>query len=133
MATLQVPSSFELASTKCTSFSMGRTLFQYSVNDLSELIGFDEVQDLTEEQMGLRFMDIPDEQAFWGETTSGGTRYRSSVSKSTLFVKWEHKFIHYILPHSICGRYEAISTVSHANLLCLYGMVKRQRIHMGLW
>nr|GME01744.1 uncharacterized protein LOC110882224 [Ipomoea batatas] len=71
-------------------------------------------------------------EAFWEELTDGTTVYKSSKVRSTAFLKKEHKFIHYVLSHSICGRFDATSSVSHADMLCLFGMLKRRRVHMGV-
>ncbi|XP_031095185.1 uncharacterized protein LOC115999477 [Ipomoea triloba] len=52
--------------------------------------------------------------------------------KEHKFMKKEHKFMQYILSHSICGHFDSTSFVSHADMLCLYGMIKGKRVHMGV-
>nr|GMC55815.1 hypothetical protein Iba_scaffold705619CG0010 [Ipomoea batatas] len=87
---------------------------------------------LTEEEKFDRYANVPNVQEFWEELTDGTTVFRSSHSRSSEFLKLEHKFMQYQLGHSITGRFDATSSVNHADLFCLFGMVKHVRIHMGV-
>nr|GMD34265.1 hypothetical protein GOBAR_AA21570 [Ipomoea batatas] len=87
---------------------------------------------LTEEERDNRVANVPNIQRFWEELTNGTSVYRSSHSRSFAFLKREHKFMQYQLGHSVCGRFDATSSVNHADLFCLYGMVKHVRLHMGV-
>nr|GMC77762.1 hypothetical protein GOBAR_AA03375 [Ipomoea batatas] len=87
---------------------------------------------LTEEERDNRVANVPNIQRFWEELTDGTSVYRSSRSRSSAFLKREHKFMQYQLGHSVCGRFDATSSVNHADLFCLYGMVKHVRLHMGV-
>nr|GMC73512.1 hypothetical protein Iba_chr03cCG1690 [Ipomoea batatas] len=87
---------------------------------------------LTEEERDNRVANVPNIQRFWEELTNGTSVYRSSHSRSFAFLKREHMFMQYQLGHSVCGRFDATSSVNHADLFCLYGMVKHVRLHMGV-
>nr|GMC71355.1 hypothetical protein GOBAR_AA21570 [Ipomoea batatas] len=87
---------------------------------------------LTKEERDKRVANVPNIQRFWEELTDGTSVYRSSRSRSSVFLKREHKFMQYQLGHSVCGRFDATSSVNHADLFCLYGMVKYVRLHMGV-
>lgn len=50
---------------------------------------------------------------------------------STEFVEKEHKFLQYVLAHSICGRRQSSGKVSQMDLLCLYGIIKIKSVHLG--
>nr|GMC89285.1 hypothetical protein Iba_chr04eCG18050 [Ipomoea batatas] len=102
ITTLKIPKDDGLTYSPCMMFFVGHTQFKFSADEISDLIGFRQVQQLTEEEMENR------------------------VGQK------EHRFMHYVLSHSICGRFDVTSSVSHADMLCLYGMVKRKWIHMGV-
>nr|GLL42070.1 hypothetical protein Itr_chr12CG17000 [Ipomoea trifida] len=87
---------------------------------------------LTEEQKFDQVANVPNIQQFWEELTDGNTVFRRSHSRSSEFRKKEHIFMQYLLGHSITGRFDATSSVNHADLFCLYGMVKRVGLHMGV-
>nr|GMC99780.1 hypothetical protein Iba_chr05eCG8960 [Ipomoea batatas] len=120
MTTLQIPKNFELTYTKCVSFTMGRVLFQFSADELSDLMGFRDVQQLPEQDFRNRCVQVANTQAFWEELTRGTTQFRSSKVRSTSFKKKEHKFMQYVLSHSIYGRFDSTDSVSHADMLCPY-------------
>nr|GMC64173.1 hypothetical protein GOBAR_AA35343 [Ipomoea batatas] len=107
-------------------------LLEFSADELSDLMGFKDVQQIHEEELGNRCAQVANAQALWEELTRSKTLFKSSKVKSTLFIKKEHKFMHYVLSHSICGRYDSTSSVSPADLLCLYGMITIRRVHMGV-
>nr|GMC67918.1 hypothetical protein Iba_chr02fCG6980 [Ipomoea batatas] len=90
------------------------------------------VQQRTEEERDNRVANVPNIQQFWEELTDGTSVYRSSYSRSSAFLKKEHKFMQYLLGHSVCGRFDATSSVNHADLFCLYDMVKHVKLHMGV-
>nr|GMC64172.1 hypothetical protein Iba_chr02dCG2420 [Ipomoea batatas] len=102
-------------------------LLEFSADELSDLMGFKDVQQIHEEELGNRCAQVANAQALWEELTRSKTLFKSSKVKSTLFIKKEHKFMHYVLSHSICGRYDSTSSVSPADLLCLYGMITIRR------
>nr|GMD62656.1 CSC1-like protein At3g54510 [Ipomoea batatas] len=135
MTTLKLPKFDGLTSTACIQFHIGHTMFRFSPDELSDLMGFGPVQQLTEEEKLDRVANVPNIQQFWAELTGGTSVFRSSHSRSSAFIKKEHKFMQYQLGHSITGRFDATSSVNHADLFCLYGMVKGVRLHMGvvLW
>nr|GMC93913.1 uncharacterized protein LOC109167851 [Ipomoea batatas] len=121
-----------LTSSVCVQFHIGHTMFRFSPDNLSDLMGFGPVQQLTEEEKFDRYANVPNVQEFWEELTDGTTVFRSSHSRSSEFLKLEHKFMQYQLGHSITGRFDATSSVNHADLFCLFGMVKRVRLHVGV-
>lgn len=131
LATLQVPKSFDHASTQCIYFMVGKRAFRYSLDELSAAMGFDEIQNLSQHDKERRWIDIPRRQEFWEELTHKNTQFRSSKVNSSDFVKKEHKFLQYVLAHSICGRRQSSGKVSHTDLLCLYGIIKKKNIHLG--
>nr|GME03469.1 hypothetical protein Iba_scaffold786CG0110 [Ipomoea batatas] len=132
MTTMKLPKFDGLTSSVCVQFHIGHTMFRFSPDRLSDLMGFGPVQQLAEEEKFDRYANVPNVQEFWAELTDGTTEFRSSHSHSSEFLKLEHKFMQYQLGHSITCCFDATSSVNHANLFCLYGMVKRVRLHMGV-
>nr|GMD83489.1 hypothetical protein GOBAR_AA05421 [Ipomoea batatas] len=132
MTIMKLPKFDGLTSSVCVQFHIGHTMFRFSPNRLSDLMGFSLVQQLTEEEKFDRVANVPNVQEFWEELIDGTTVFKSSHSRSSEFRKKEHKFMQYLLGHSITGRFDATSSVNHADLLCLYGMVKRVQLHMGV-
>nr|GMD23953.1 DUF724 domain-containing protein 3 [Ipomoea batatas] len=135
MTTMKLTKFDGLTSSVCVQFHIGHTMFRFSPDNLSDLMGFGPVQQLTEEEKYDRVVNVPNIQQFWEELTDGTTNFRSSHSRSSEFRKREHIFMQYLLGHSITGRFDATSSVNHADLFCLYGMVKRVRHrapHMGV-
>nr|GMD63651.1 hypothetical protein GOBAR_AA34069 [Ipomoea batatas] len=132
MTTMKLPKFDGLTSSVCVQFHIGHTMFWFSPDRLSDLMGFGPVQQLTEEEKFDRFTNVPNVQEFWAELKDGTIEFRSSHSRSSEFLKLEHKFMQYQLGHSITGRFDATSSVNHADLFCLYGIVKRVRLHMGV-
>nr|GMD22377.1 uncharacterized protein LOC104798657 [Ipomoea batatas] len=132
MTTMKLTKFDGLTSSVCVQFHIGHTMFRFSPDNLSDLMGFGPVQQLTEEEKFDRYANVPNVQEFWEELTDGTTVFRSSHSRSSEFLKLEHKFMQYQLGHSIIGRFDATSSVNHADLFCLYGMVNRVRLHMGV-
>nr|GLL44845.1 hypothetical protein GOBAR_AA34069 [Ipomoea trifida] len=132
MTTMKLTKFDGLTSSVCVQFHIGHTMFRFSPDNLSDLMGFGPVQQLTEEEKFDRYANVPNVQEFWEELTDGTTVFRSSHSRSSEFLKLEHKFMQYQLGHSITGRFDATSSVNHADLFCLFGMVKRVRLHMGV-
>nr|GLL17677.1 uncharacterized protein LOC109185076 [Ipomoea trifida] len=39
--------------------------------------------------------------------------------------------MHHVISRSICGRFESGGKVNHVDMPCLYGMLKKVRVHMG--
>nr|GMC75317.1 hypothetical protein Iba_chr03dCG3790 [Ipomoea batatas] len=103
-----------------------------SLPEWNDLMSFGPVQQLTEEERDNRVANVPNTQEFWEEITDGTSEFRSSHNRSTSFIKREHKFMQYLLSHSVCGQFDATSFVNHADLFCLYGMVKRLQLHVGV-
>nr|GMC57934.1 hypothetical protein GOBAR_AA34069 [Ipomoea batatas] len=132
MTTMKLTKFDGLTSNVCVQFHIGYTMFRFSPDDLSDLMGFGPVQQLIEEEKLDRVANVPNIQRFWEELTDGTTIYKSSHSRSSAFIKREHKFMQYLLGHSVTGRFDATSSVNHADLFCLYGMVKCVRLHMGV-
>nr|GMD09457.1 uncharacterized protein LOC105953567 [Ipomoea batatas] len=132
MTTMKLTKFYGLTSSVCVQFHIGHMMFRFSPDNLSDLMGFGPVQQLTEEEKFDRYANVPNVQELWEELTDGTTVFRSSHSRSSEFLKLEHKFMQYQLGHSITGRFDATSSVNHADLFCLFGMVKRVRLHMGV-
>nr|GMD95517.1 putative retrotransposon Orf1 [Ipomoea batatas] len=132
MTTMKLPKFDGLTSSVCVQFHIGHTMFRFSPDRLSDLMGFGPVQQFTEEEKFDQVANVPNVQEFWEELIDGTTEFKSSHSRSSEFRKKEHKFMQYLMGHSITGRFDATSSVNHADLFCLYGMVKRVRLHMGV-
>nr|GMD76296.1 hypothetical protein GOBAR_AA35343 [Ipomoea batatas] len=130
MTTLQVPKTIDLMSTKCISFTVGSTVFQFSPNDLSRYLEIDAMQGLSEEELEQRATDVPNMLEFWTELSGSNTRYDASSSKSSLFSK-PLKLIQHTLSRSICGRQYSTGVAQTLDMLCLYGMVKKVNVHLG--
>nr|GME09383.1 hypothetical protein GOBAR_AA35343 [Ipomoea batatas] len=119
MTTLQVPKTIDLMSTKCISFTVGSTVFQFSPDDLSRYLEIDAMQGLSEEELEQRETDVPNMLQFWTELSGSNTRYDASSSKSSLFSK------------PLCGRQYSTGVAQTLDMLCLYGMVKKVNVHLG--
>nr|GMC86701.1 hypothetical protein Iba_chr04dCG13330 [Ipomoea batatas] len=132
MTTMKLPKFDGLTCSPCMQFHVGHTMFIFSPDEISDLMGFGPIHQLTEEERDNRVTKVGNTQAFWEELKDGTTEFSSSHNRSVAFIKKEHRFMQYVLSHSVCGRYDATSSVNHANMLCLYGMVKRVRLHMGV-
>nr|GMD05280.1 hypothetical protein GOBAR_AA35343 [Ipomoea batatas] len=130
MTTLQVPKTIDLMSTKCISFTVGSTVFQFSPDDLSRYLEIDAMQGLSEEELEHRETDVPNMLEFWTELSGSNTRYDASSSKSSLFSK-PLKVIQHTLSRSICGRQYSTGVAQTLDMLCLYGMVKKVNVHLG--
>nr|GME20963.1 hypothetical protein GOBAR_AA16815 [Ipomoea batatas] len=130
MTTLQVPKTIDLMSTKCISFTVGSTVFQFSPDDLSRYLEIDAMQGLSEEELEGRETDVPNMLEFWTELSGSNTIYDASSSKSSLFSK-PLKLIQHTLSRSICGRQYSTGVAQTLDMLCLYGMVKKVNIHLG--
>nr|GMD46957.1 hypothetical protein GOBAR_AA35343 [Ipomoea batatas] len=130
MTTLQVPKTIDLMSTKCISFTVGSTVFQFSPDDLSRYLEIDAMQGLSEEELEQRETDVPNMLQFWTELSGSNTRYDASSSKSSLFSK-PLKLIQHTLSRSICGRQYSTGVAQTLDMLCLYGMVKKVNVHLG--
>nr|GMC71484.1 hypothetical protein Iba_chr03bCG3170 [Ipomoea batatas] len=113
-------------------FFSQRRVFQPYVLSLDVADEFGIREELTEEERDNRVANVPNIQRFWEELIDGTSVYRSSHSRSFAFLKREHKFMQYQLGHSVCGRFDATSSVNHADLFCVYGMVKHVKLHMGV-
>nr|GMD12761.1 hypothetical protein Iba_chr07aCG6610 [Ipomoea batatas]GMD12763.1 hypothetical protein Iba_chr07aCG6630 [Ipomoea batatas] len=132
MTTMKLPKFDGLTSSPCVQFHVAHIMFRFSPDDLSDLKRFCPVQQLTEEERDNRVANVPNIQQFWEELTDGTSVCRSCHSCSSAFLKREHKFMQYLLGHLVCGRFDATSSVNHADLFCLYGMVKHVMLHMGV-
>nr|GMC53725.1 replication protein A 70 kDa DNA-binding subunit B-like [Ipomoea batatas] len=56
---------------------------------------------------------------------------RTEFVSSTSFKNKVHRFMHHVISRSICGRFESGGKVNHVDMPCLYGMLKKVRVHMG--
>nr|GMC53726.1 probable leucine-rich repeat receptor-like protein kinase At1g35710 [Ipomoea batatas] len=68
----------------------------------------------------------------WQLCSSPRTEFVSSTSKATSFKNKVHRFMHHVISRSICGRFESSGKVNHVDMPCLYGMLKKVRVHMGV-
>nr|GLL37560.1 hypothetical protein Itr_chr10CG13300 [Ipomoea trifida] len=100
MTTMKVARFDGITCSPCMQFYVGHTMFRFSPDEFSDLMGFGPVQQLTEEETYNRVADVPNTQQFWEEITD------------------------------VCGRFDSTSSVNHVDLFCLYSMVKHVRLQM---
>nr|GMD78373.1 hypothetical protein Iba_chr13cCG12390 [Ipomoea batatas] len=78
MTTMKLPKFDGLTSCVCVQFHIGHTMFRFSPDRLSDLMGFGPVQQLTEEEKFDQVANVPNVQEFWEELTDDTTEFKSS-------------------------------------------------------
>nr|GMD72706.1 hypothetical protein Iba_chr12fCG11210 [Ipomoea batatas] len=99
MTTMKLTKFDGLTSSVCVQFHIGHTMFRFSPDNLSDLMAFGPVQQLTEEEKFDRYANVHNVQEFWEELTDGTTVFRSSHSRSSEFLKLEHNMVKRVRLH----------------------------------
>nr|GMD42709.1 hypothetical protein GOBAR_AA19401 [Ipomoea batatas] len=134
LATLSAPREAHKPHEKNIHFTVFGEKFDLSADELAVHLGF-YTEDTFHSHPSMRSLTdvpiFPGRQALWDEISLEGSEYDPGGSKQSELPP-ELRIIHNIFAHSFTGRKAAAGVVSKMDLLCLYSIVHRVPIHLGV-
>nr|GMC95763.1 hypothetical protein Iba_chr05cCG11700 [Ipomoea batatas] len=139
MTTMKLPKFDGLTCSPCMQFYVGHTMFKFSPDDISELMGFGPIQQLTEEERDNRVTNVGNTQAFWEELTDatrvvGGTMPPAPSTTLTGYVSMAWSSACDFIWEWSSGTSSRIS-INHGEWLCTWPLaaeaVERMRDKIG--
>ncbi|WCJ37847.1 hypothetical protein M5689_018946 [Euphorbia peplus] len=105
-----------------------------SLNNLNQLLGFIDDEDINSEEYKSQFTEVPKDFDMheFGHGITGEDNYDGSSSKSSAIADYSLRYMHKIITNTLFARTNQ-ATVPQADLTALWSMTTGRKMNLGYW